>query len=706
MPARHYPLALALLSLPAVAQPPGQLAPVQLAPVTVSATRVATPADEVPAAISRREPDAAELGVNLSELLDGVPGLLARDRQNYAQDTQISLRGFGARSAFGIRGLRLYLDGIPASQPDGQGQISHFPLAAADHVEVLRGPFSALYGNSSGGVIQLFSRDGGASPEIQLDSAYGSDGRQRWSASLSGPLSPEAGAGDFSFALSRFETDGYRAHSAASRENLYGKLRFELGEGRRLSLLLSHFDSPEALDPLGLTRAQAQADPRQAAPAALLFNSRKSTAQDQLGAVLSQSLGAGELQLLAYAGQRAITQYLAVPVAAQAAPGSAGGVVDLASDYGGADLRYSRQTQWLARPLSLVAGIGYDRLQQQRRGYENFVGADLGLRGALRRDEDNRADSLDQYAQADWHFAPRASLLAGLRHSRVAFNSEDHYIAAGNGDDSGGRAYRATTPVAGLRWAARPWAQLYAAYGTGFETPTFAELAYRPDGQPGPNLELRAAKSRNAELGAKLSPRAGWRSELALFETRSRDELVVLTNSGGRSSYGNAGRTRRRGAEWQLSGRLAADWQLQLAGTGLEARVQDEYRACTGSPCTTANTTIAAGNRLPGVADQQWQARLDWTPAPAWLGFVEARYLGSVPVDDRNSESAPAAALFDLGARYRRGGEHGGWSASLRVENLLDRASIGSVIVNDGNRRYYEPAPGRSLLANLSLEWR
>lgn len=698
---RFYPAAaLALLALPAAAQ-----SPVQLAPVTVSATRIATPSDEVPAAISRREPGEAELGVNLSELLDGVPGLLARDRNNYAQDTQISLRGFGARSAFGIRGLRLYLDGIPASQPDGQGQVSHFPLAAADHVEVLRGPFSALYGNSSGGVIELFSRDGGASPEIRLDSAYGSDGRQRWSMRLSGPLSPKAAAGDFSLALSRFETEGYRAHSAASRENLYGKLRFDLGEGRRLSLLLSHFDSPEALDPLGLTRAQMQADPAQAAPAALLFNTRKSTAQDQLGAVLNQPLLGGELQLLAYAGQRAITQYLAVPVAAQAAPGSAGGVVDLASDYGGADLRYSRQTRWLARPLSLVAGLSYDRLQQQRRGYENFIGADLGLRGALRRDEDNRADSFDQYLQADWHFAPRASLLAGVRHSRVAFRSQDHYFATGNGDDSGSTAYSATTPVAGLRWTARPWAQLYAAYGTGFETPTFAELAYRPDGQPGPNLGLRAAKSRNAELGAKLSPRAGWRSELALFETRSRDELVVLTNSGGRSSYGNAGRTRRRGAEWQLAGQLATDWQWQLSGTWLEARVQEQYRACTGSPCTTPNTLIAAGNRLPGVADQQWQARLDWSPTPGWLGFVEARYLGAVPVDDRNSDSAPAAALFDLGARWRWQGEHWSANASLRIENLLDRASIGSVIVNDGNGRYYEPAPGRGLLLNLGLEF-
>lgn len=702
---RLHPAALALGALwtsgPLLANPP-----VPLAPVTVTATRIATPNELVPAAISRLEAPEAGLGVNLTEALSGVPGLVARDRQNYAQDSQISLRGFGARASFGIRGLRLYLDGIPASQPDGQGQVSHFPVTEAAHIEVLRGPFSALYGNSSGGVIQLFTVDGGPQPLSRVEGLAGGEGRWRGALSLRGPLDEGAETGDFSLSYSRFETEGYRAHSASRRELVNGKLRLRLGDDRRLSLLLNHFDSPESLDPLGLSRAQAESDPSQAAPVALSFNTRKRSAQTQAGAVYGQDLAGGRLQLLGYGGRREVQQVLAIPVAAQAAPGSAGGLVDLGSDYAGGDLRWSWQGRWQDAPLALVGGLAYERLDQQRQGYENFVGGQLGVRGALRRDELNRVDSVDQYLQADWRFAPRWGLSAGLRQSRVGFVSEDRYIRARNPDDSGRRSYRATTPVAGLRYALRPWAQLYGAWGSGFETPTFAELAYRPDGSPGLNLGLEASRSRSLELGAKLNPRPGLRSELALFETRSEDELVVATNSGGRSSFANAGHSRRRGIEWLLEAQLAEAWQLQLAGSWLSARLREDYLACGAPPCTSPNVQVAAGSRLAGVPEQQWQTRLIWTPAPGWRGFAELRYLDAVPVNDLNSESAPAYALVDLGGRYRRDQGRWSWSLWARAENLLDRRYIGSVIVNDGNGRYYEPGPGRSLLTGLTLEFR
>ena len=474
--------------------------------VTVTATRVARPAFEVPASIDVIGGEAFNedtLGVNLSEGMRNVPGLLARDRQNYAQDTQISIRGFGSRATFGIRGLRLYLDGIPATQPDGQGQVSHFNLATLDRVEVLRGPFSTLYGNSSGGVIQAFTADGAEPARISGGAAGGSFGT--WRANLGS--SGRAGNADYSVDYTHFETDGYRDHSRAERESFNGKVNFAIGSGGRLSLMLNHFDSPDTQDPLGLTRAQFEDDPEQATSVAELFNTRKSAKQTQGGAIYEQELGAHTLRLLAYGGTRKVEQFLSIPAGPQNGASHSGGVVDLDSDYGGTDLRWSWRGLINQRPLTLVAGLAYDELSQDRLGYLNFTGTGdsqvLGVRGAKKRDEVNDIDNFDQYVQASAELADRWSLMLGLRHSKVRFDSDDRFVSGANGDDSGRQDFSETTPAAGLLYRALPDLHLYGALARGFETPTFAELAYRPDGETGLNFDLRPARTNNAEVGAK-----------------------------------------------------------------------------------------------------------------------------------------------------------------------------------------------------------
>jgi iron complex outermembrane receptor protein len=667
--------------------------PRPLEPVTVTATRVAQPSFNVPASIDRVALDAPVLGASLAESLQGVPGLLARDRQNYAQDTQISIRGFGARSPFGIRGLRLYLDGIPATQPDGQGQISHFNLATADHVEVLRGPFSALYGNSSGGVIQVFTADAPAVPTLGVDRFLGSNGNQRWSVTAAG-----YGA---TLGYTDFRTDGYRDHSAAERRSFNGKLTLPVGENRKLTLLVNHLDAPDAQDPLGLSRAQFDQNPQQATAVATQFNTRKSVRQSQLGAVYAQSFGAaGNLQLLGYGGQRTIEQYLAIPISTQGNPRHSGGVVALATDYAGADARWSQKRE----AFTWVVGVSADTLDQHRLGYENFVGTVTGVRGALRRDELNTVSSVDEYAQLDWTLTPRTSVLAGLRHSTVQFRSSDRYLRTGNPDDSGAVAYSATTPVVGILFKQSRWLHGYAAYGSGFETPTFAELAYRPDGQAGLNFGLAPARSRNAEAGLKLNLENRSQINLAVFHIDARDELVTVNNTGGRASYSNAARTLRQGLELSLQSPLSHTLDLALAYTLLDATVRQGYSTCASLPCTTPQVAVARGAHLPGVAQGQWFSRLRYTPQPAWQLSAEFRYLDAVPVNDSNSESAPSYGVADAETAYRFRLGTQSLRVSLRVENLLDTHYVGSVIVNDSNGRYYEPAPGRSVLAGV--EWR
>ena len=669
--------------------------------VVVTATRTSEPAFEVPAAIDAVRVDAAasdRLGVNLSEVLGLVPGLLVRNRQNLAQDEQISIRGFGSRATFGVRGVRLYSDGIPASMPDGAGQISHFNLDSAERIEVLRGPFSALYGNASAGVIQLFTADGADPPEWRLGLAGGSDADARTSLNWRDRF----GALDSNLDLSRFRTDGYREHSAAERISANARLGWQSADGARLTVLANTLSIPEAEDPLGLSREEFAEDPRQATAAARLFDTRKQVRQSQGGAIWEQPLGANQdWRLLAYAGRREVTQFLAIPVFAQAAAGSGGGVVDLDGDYRGADLRWS----WRSAAFELTVGTSFENFEQQRRGYENFIGDTLGVRGTLRRDETDRVRSFDQYAQLQWTPAEAWSLFVGGRRSALAFRVDDRYIRAGNPDDSGRRDYAATTPVAGLVVRPRADVRLYANWGEGFETPTLAELGYRSDGGAGLNFDLRPARSRSRELGAKLHLGPALESNLAVFRADTDDEIAVATNAGGRSTYRNVARARRQGAEASLQAQWAEAWRLQLAATWLDARFRSPFLACAGTPCTTPSVPVASGSRLPGVPRLSVRAQLVHGDESGWRWRARYDHVGEVPVNDVASQYAAAYDVFGLDLGYGLALANGNLRAFVDLDNLFDRRYVGSVIVNDGNGRYYEPAAGRSLTVGLQWQW-
>ncbi|HEY0886875.1 MAG TPA: TonB-dependent receptor [Ramlibacter sp.] len=681
----------------------GALAQV-LPQVTVTATRSEASPFDVPASVDvidgERLRAAGRPEINLSEGLGLVPGIVARDRQNYAQDLQLSIRGFGARSSFGVRGVRLYVDGIPATMPDGQGQLSHFDLASAGRIEVLRGPFSVLYGNSSGGVLQVFTEPGSGRPTVTPSLAVGSEGLVRPGVRASGA----AGALRYSLSANRFVTDGWREHSAAERNLGNARLDLNAGEGRDWTLVANSVKL-RADDPLGLSRSQFESDPRGVDPAALSFNTRKTVRQDQLGAIHEHRLGGGQqLRLMVYAGQRDTVQFQSIPVGPQGNALHPGGVIDLERRYAGTDLRWTAQSTLGSAPLELVAGLSYDHLQEQRRGWQNFAGGAVGVQGALRRDEENRVANLDPYLQAVWKFRPRWSLTAGVRHSSVRFESQDRYIAGANRDDSGNLRYRATLPVAGIMYAWSPQLHVYGAWGRGFETPTFNELAYRPDGSAGMNFALQPSHSRNLELGAKGRAALGgdWRSQwtAALFQVATRGEIVTRTNSGGRSSFQNAGTTRRRGLELAWSAATDAGWQVQLAQTWLDAQYREAFASCTGVPC--APLVIPAGNRIPGTSRSMSALEVSWQPGHGWRGGVELRRSGAVAVNDANTDAAPSYTTVAMHGGYVFNARRWALAATARVDNVFDRRYVGSVIVNEGNGRFFEPAPGRGWVLKLA----
>ena len=695
---------LALAAMASASPAPGADA-ARLPTVQVTATRGARDSRPVPAAmtvVGAERLERPSAGVNISEKLQEVPGLLARERQNYAQDLQVSMRGFGARATFGIRGIRLFLDGVPATMPDGQGQVSNFNLASAGRIEVLRGPFSALYGNAAGGVIQVFTADGADAPGLRLSLGAGSFGAHRatldWRG-VEGPL-------DYVLDYTHFDTDGYREHSAATRESLNLRMKYAAGERDRIVLVANGLDSPEAEDPLGLTEAQLAADPRQAPAAALLFDTRKSVRHQQLGLVWEHdTASAGTLRLQLHGGERRVVQYLSVPVAAQANPLSGGGVVDLDSDFAGIDARWSLATQAAGRPLRLVLGFDADRQRQHRLGFENFRDGELGVRGALRRDQLDRVGNSDLYLQGEWSPTAATELMAGLRHSRVRFDSSDRYVTPANPDDSGEVDYSATTPVLGISHRfATAWTA-YASLGRGFETPTFDELGYRPDGSAGLNFDLDPARTRSIEAGLRASFENSGALDFTLFRADTRDELAVASNSGGRSTYRNIGAARRQGLEASVSWPLGGGWKLDFAGTWMDAQYRDAFLACAGSPCPAPSVPVAAGADIPGVPATWLSLGAEWSSQGGWWTRLGARHVGSVSVDSARDSRASAYTVVDAEATRRFVLSGAQARAFLRLENLLDRQYAGSVIVNEANGRYFEPAPGRGVFAGIDLRW-
>jgi iron complex outermembrane receptor protein len=676
-----------------------------LSPVVVIATRVAQSSFDIAASVDRvsqAEIRDGQLQENISESLMTVPGVSAESRQNYAQDLQLSVRGFGARSSFGVRGVRLYSDGIPGTMPDGQGQFSQFDLGSADRMEVLRGPFSALYGNSSGGVISVFTEDSPPGRYLYGTAQYGTFNTQRYGLKTMG----DDGTLNYVIDAVHFETGGYRFHSKAERDNFNSKLRLTFSETERLTLVANVVETPFVQDPMGLTEAQRLANPRQASPAAIQYNTRKSLDQEQLGAIYDNRLNSEDtLSSTVYTGHRATTQFQSIPQATQERePLYPGGVIELNRVFYGIDTHVTDERTLAGTELQVVGGVAYDDLEESRLGLLNYVGDVLGVAGPVRLDEANHVYDLAEYLQAQWDPDAWWRLTAGLRNNLVEVGSNQHVPPAQ--DPHSSVRYTAASPVAGAVLHATPDLNLYASYGQGFETPTLNDLAYRSTNGslPGLNVGLRPARSDNYEVGIKAG-RGAVRADLAAFYIDTRDELAVLQNFNGRAVEQNIGETSRHGAEASVDADWIGGFSGRLAYTFIRAVVGEAYRTCVGTPCLPA--TVAAGRYLPAVARNALYTGLTWRYAP--LGFsatLEEQARARIYADDRNTASAPGYWETDFHAGFDQQTPRWKLSEFLRLDNLTNRSYVGSVIVNESNFRYFEPAPGRTAYIMFSAKWR
>ncbi|EXE58832.1 tonB dependent receptor family protein [Acinetobacter sp. 1542444] len=664
----------------------------------VEATRTDTTYLQTPASVFRIDAPQVDTSsqVNLTEVVKGIPSLQLRNRENYAQDLQLSMRGFGARSTFGVRGIRLYVDGIPATMPDGQGQTSNIDLSSLDHVEVLTGPFSSLYGNSSGGTILTSTKEGQGKDSIELSYSGGSHDKSRAGLVLQGGAK---GANEPSYVISSsyFDTDGYREHSGAEKVLNNAKLSWSLDDGSKINWV-TNYVKIHADDPQGLTRDQWNANPKQQVPFLKQFNVRKDIEQTQTGVTWSKPINdKNELYAMAYLGNRQVTQYQSIPKSTQdASINHAGGVIDFERDYYGADFRWTGKE--LLPNTTVSVGVALDAMDEDRKGFENFNLVNgqpsYGVKGNLRRDEDNTLWNIDPYLQASWQFLPTWRLDTGVRYSNVHYKSKDNYLS--NGDDSGKTDYSKVLPSAALSWQIVPELMAYVSYAKGFETPTFTEMAYRPDGESGFNFDLTASTSDTYETGLKSQNQLG-DFTLAVFQTKTKDDIVSAGNSNGRSTFRNADKTLREGLEFAWNKKLWRDLTATASYTYLDATFDADI------PALGSIAQIPSGNAIPGIAKNQAYASLAWQPSHGLYGGVDVQYMDKVYVNDTNSDAAPSYSVTSANVGYAW--VMGDWKVNsfARVDNLFDKNYAGSVIVNDGNGRYFEPADGRNWSAGLRV---
>ncbi len=670
---------------------------ISLAPVVVTATRTEQNSFDLPVSIDVVNAETIHDGrqqVNLSETATRIPGVVVANKFNLAQDLAVSTRGFGARSAFGVRGVRLYADGIPLSMPDGQGQTGTFNLDTAKQIEFMRGPFSALYGNSSGGVVQILTKDGAKDPTVTGGITFGSFNTQRES------LTFEGQDGDLNYIVngSHLSTDGYRDHSEATRDMLHTKLSYKANDSTKITLVATSLNQQDSQDPLALTPEQYKADPQQAGTKAIATDARANKKQTQAGLIIDHIISDNEaISLMGYYGTRTSDGYLALGATA-----TAGRLSAIDRQFGGLDAKWTYKDNWAGKPYAIVAGLNYDKMEDDRTQQNTTNGI---ISSALNRNETQTVHNFDQYIQATFEPTDRWLLVGGLRHTKIHFNVDDKMpVILADPDSSGSLEYSNTSPVLGATFKVTPTFNVYANYGKGFETPTFIEMTYvgNPSSGKGPNLTLMPSKSKNYEVGAKAFIGENTRANVALFKVNTEKEIVVDQGQGTTASFKNAGDTERHGIELSIDSILPNNFGVYAAYTLMNAEFKDSF--CTGTSCTAA-TRVNSGNKIPGAYTSNTYAEVSWKhPALGFSTAIEGVYFSDVYTNDINNIKADSYAIFNLRGGFTQNVSNWKINEFVRVDNLTDKTYVSSVRVNTAAA--YDPGAPRNWTFGLNASYK
>ncbi|MGB5293291.1 MAG: TonB-dependent receptor [Lysobacterales bacterium] len=674
---RQWQIFFALIALPVLATAQ-QTVDEPLDEIIVTATRLQTTVREAARSISVVDQQHIQNGtqqLSLDEALAGVPGLYMQNRYNMAQDLRISLRGFGARSAFGIRGIKIIVDGIPETLPDGQAGVDSIDLGSAKSIQVIRGPSSSLYGNASGGVIVIESESGSKPPFIEARLAAGGLGYQKYQLKAGG----EAGKFDYLANIASQQLDGYREHSASEGTLFNGRFGIQLAEDDSLTFVLNSTDQPHAQDPGGISEAQVALDRTSARAANLIYDAGEALDQQRFGMVYQRDRAAGSLTVRNYYVWRDFSNFL---------PFESAGAVDLDRFFYGFGAQYTL-ADVLPEQVGLMLGFDIDRQDDTRQRFDNMQ----GHIGPLRLDQREKVNSDGVFVQSKYVFNRRWDMAAGLRYDNIKFDVADHYLI--DGDDSGKVSFDQFSYSLGLNRILERGV-LFAAISSSFETPTTTELA-NPDGSGGFNQSLEPQTAINYELGYKTGTKQLY-YEIAVFHIELKNELVPfeLPGSPGRTFYINAGKSSRTGVEtavsWQGSSGFGIDASLTWSDFKFDRFIDENGRDFSGS-------------HLPGVPEYFAFLGLNYENSNGFTATFETLYSGSLFANNANSVKVPDYVVSSLRATYDIQTAKLLFQPYFGVNNLFNAHYNSNIRINAFGGRYYEPAPERNVYAGIVIRY-
>ncbi len=617
----------------------------------------------------------ARPAVALDEALDLVPGVFAQGGRNLAQDARISVRGYGARADFGVRGIRILVDGVPTTLPDGQSETDSIDLAFVERIDVVRSPVSSLYGGGGGGIVAIETLRPTPAPAFSARSVFGTDHLSRYATTATGT---HGGTG-YALGVGYTRQTGYRDHARGRQVTWLAKLERDLASGWQLRASYGGVTAPEAQDPGGLNLTEVAADRSMARAANVTRNAHEKLSQHKVSLELRRPLGTDhELRALVYGLTREFSN--ALPIDRR---------VDLDRDVFGAALVYQRRTG----PVAWTLGVDADVQLDHRRNHQNID----GRRGALTLDQRETVRAIGPWARAIWALSPELELIAGLRYDRVEFVVGDRLVDAGNGDRSDRLRFRQLSPHVGLHWGRSSRLQLYANLGSAFRVPTTTELA-PDDAAGGFQSDLEPESTLGLELGAKGALGGGLAWDLALFDLRLRHVAVPFDDGMGNTLWRDAGESRRRGVELGVSARLGRDLSTRVGYTYADYRYVDFD---TGAPGGDLD-----GRREPNTPQHAASGELRWQHPSGWFAVLSVRHFSDIEVDDENLLESDGATLSDVRVGY-----------DWRVERWLVRPFAGvrnwsraeydqTLRPNAFGGRHFEPAPLAELYIGVELRLR
>jgi len=659
--------------------------------IIVTSPRAETALEDVASSISRVTQEQIQLGqpqLTLDESLVRVPGVFMQNRQNFSQALRISIRGFGARGNFGIRGIKVIVDDVPATLTDGQGNVDEIDLGSAQRIEVIRGPASSLYGSASAGVISVYSEDGQETPYVETRLSSGEDGLEQVQLKAGG----QAGRLNYLGSVSMLDYEGFRANSYIERNALNSKLRFDIGEDSDLTATINVIDIPKMGDPGGLTAAELAANRRAANPNSLpaAFDNSEGRSQERIGLVYRNAFGENhEILVRNYYTWLDFSNKLTVQGTVAA---SNGGQVEFDRAFAGLGGQYTFTGNLGERRNRLIMGLEIEDQQDDRLRYQNLTG---GVRGLLTFDQTEMVSSMGLFAQNEFSLSPNLDLILGLRYDDVEFEIEDHFLLNTTGNDSGNSDFNETSERLGLLWRATDRAHVYANYSTAFDTPTTTEFANPTGGGFNPNLTSQVAESVEIGIRGEVGMEIPLSYDFAVFDVTVDDEIVLFSQVGGRSFFSNAAESTRTGFELALSAQLLDSFGISLAYSDLDA---------TFDSFTTATTSFA-GRIVPGVPQRQAFLEFAYRHEGGFYGVLDALDVSEYYADNANLVRIEGYTVSNLRVGFEANVGNFELSPFIGVYNLFDEEFNSNIRINDANSRYYEPASDRQSYGGLSARY-